>query len=579
MPSLPISQIKLIRDLLAFVVRVRPSIVPVTLLGLMSSIIELFAMFSVIPLGILASGRQIHNPELLDLAARLGLTLDARFFVAGFLSLFLLRTLTYVLTQILTGYISQKLVGDFSTRAFASFVRHLSFSDIFRHQIGHFLTLAGDEASRSSQIIVNIIRLVPVIFLFLCYGLFLLYQSWVAFFALTSFLLIMVLLLKNAFRKSLALGHRQQDESRIANTHFVESLGGLRTVRGFTAEDFIADRYLQLMEKYTWTLFLSEAQTNLSQAPIMIVVALALVGEVAFADNAWLVQQMPLILAGVMIFLRLLPIASQGLENALRLASNLKAGRNIAEMLKAIHVAEHRDSLAELPSDERVTLVEFERVSFGYSNDAPPVLLEFSCRFEKGKSYALSGPSGVGKSSLVDLMLKFFIPDKGMIRVNGRDISQLSANSLRQRIILCEQVVRIFHGTISENIAFGKSVTAEETSRVLAQVGLEEALRTMPAGADTTLTFQGSNLSGGQRQRVGVARALVRSADVLILDESTNALDFDTRKKILDALLTSYKDRILIFVTHDPYVMERVDCVLEMNSFRSSVQPIEAITG
>jgi ABC-type bacteriocin/lantibiotic exporter with double-glycine peptidase domain len=565
MPRLPKSEIKLIRDLLAFAVRERPSIVPITLLGVASSFIELLAMFSVVPLGILASGGLIHNSTLLRIAAFLGLTLDARFFVATFLSLFLLRYLTNVVTQVLNGYTAQKLMGSLSTHAFAAFVRHLSFSDIFRHQIGHFLALGGDEASRGSQIVINIMRLVPVIFLFLCYSLFLLYQSWPTFLGLASLLLVVVLSLKNAFRKSLALGQRQQEESRIACTHFVESLSGLRTVRGFTAEDFISDRYTQLMQKYTWTLFLSDALTNLSQVPIMVLVALALATEIAFADNAWLVQQMPFILAGIMIFLRLLPIASQGLENALRLASNLKAGQSIAEMLKAVETAEQHDSLARFPADEKVVSIEFDRVSFGYNTDACPVLSDFSCRFAKGRSYAVSGPSGVGKSSLVDLMLKFFAPSGGTIRVNGRNISQLSANSLRERIVLCEQVVRIFHGTILENVTFGHPVTKDEASRALSRVGLEDALRAMPTGSDTILTFQGSNLSGGQRQRVGVARALMRDADVLVLDESTNALDVDTRKKILNSLLSSYRDRILIFVTHDPYIVERVDEVIELS--------------
>ena len=215
-----------------------------------------------------------------------------------------------------------------------------------------------------------------------------------------------------------------------------------------------------------------------------------------------------------------------------------------------------------------MTAIAFEHVVFGYGAGTAPILSDFSCTFEKGKSYAIAGPSGVGKSSLVDLMLKFFVPQDGTIRVNGRDIAQLSSESLRQRIVLCEQVVRIFHGSIAENVAYGKDLARTDIDRALAHVGLQEALAALPAGADTVLSFQGSNLSGGQRQRVGVARALVRSADVLVLDESTNALDYETRKKIMDTLLASYKDRILIFVTHDPYVVERVDHVIEMSPAR-----------
>src|ERR1700691_177482 len=145
-------ELKLIRDLLLYAARRRPAIIPITLLGIASSAIELAAMLSVIPLGIIASGRQITNPTILRLAGHIGVTLDPKFFVALFLSLFLLRTGTFILTQVLNGYIGFSLMGDFSTRAFATFVRDLSFTDIHKHQIGHFVALAGDEASRGSQI-------------------------------------------------------------------------------------------------------------------------------------------------------------------------------------------------------------------------------------------------------------------------------------------------------------------------------------------------------------------------------------------------------------------------------------------
>jgi ABC-type bacteriocin/lantibiotic exporter with double-glycine peptidase domain len=569
------TQIRLIYDLLAFAIRRRPSIVSITLLGIASSIVELLAMLSVIPLGVLASGRQIHNATLFGVANHLGLTLDARFFVATFLSLFLVRTGTFILTQVLNGYIGQSLMGDFSTRAFASFVRDLSFSDIHKHQIGHFVALAGDEANRGSQIVVNLMRLAPVVFLFLLYGMVLLYQSWQGFIGLSVFIFLTAFSMRSAFRKSLSLGHRQQEESRVAVTHFIESLSGLRTVRSFTAENFIISRYAEMMKRYTRTLFLSEAFSNLSQVPIFLIAALSLVAMALYTDNKWLGQQMPAILAGIMIFFRLLPIANQGLENALRLTTNLRAGRNIAHMLRATQSAERTDPLPDFPDMEKIVSIQFDHVAFRYANDTPKILDNFSCRLQAGKSYALVGPSGVGKSSLIDLMLKFFMPLEGAIRVNGNDISQLSSASLRRHILLSEQAIRIFHGTILENVQFGHIRNDADARQALDMVGLEETLNALPAGGDTVLTFQGSNLSGGQRQRVGIARALFRTPDVLVMDESTNALDTRTRELVLESMLTSYRDRILIFVTHDPQVISRVDEVIEL---RAPTPPLSAET-
>ena len=161
------SQYRLMRDLLIFAVRRRPAIVPAAILGIASSIIELLAMFSIVPLSILASGQHIHNTILLGWAMRLGISLDAKLFVAVFLLLLYLRTATYVVAQVLIGYVGQNLMGDLLNPGFRNLYRRdLSFTEIHKHQIGHFVTLAGDEASRGSQIVVSIMRLLPIVFLF-----------------------------------------------------------------------------------------------------------------------------------------------------------------------------------------------------------------------------------------------------------------------------------------------------------------------------------------------------------------------------------------------------------------------------
>lgn len=555
---------KLIRDLLLFAVRRRPVIVPITLLGIASSIIELAAMLSVIPLGLIAGGRPIGGRRILSLADHLGLILNSKFFIVLFLSLFLLRTATYILTQALNGYVGHSIMADLSTKAFATFVRDLSFTNIHKHQIGHFVTLAGDEASRGSQIVVNFMRLAPVAILFLLYGLILLFSSWQAFVGLVIFILLTTASLQRIFRKTMVLGQRIQEESRDAHTHFIESLGGLRTIRSFTAEGFIVSRYAEMLRRYTRTLSISEALANLNQIPIFACAAMALFVVAVFYDDALLRKEMPAILAGIMIFFRLLPIANQGLENALRLTANLRAGRNVADMLRAASVAGQSASLPDLSDDERITSIEFDSVTFRYADDTPKILDRFSRTLKAGKSYALTGPSGIGKSSLIDLMLKFFVPLDGHIRINGKDIAQLSNASIRRHILLSEQTTRIFYGSVMENVRFGMSGNDAQAHEALAMVGLKEMLSNLPEGVDTILNFQGSNLSGGQRQRVGIARALSRTSDVLVMDESTNALDSGTRERVLESIMTSYSDRILIFVTHDPYVIARVDEVIEL---------------
>ena len=559
------SELRLVGRLVSFALREKPSIVPITLLGILSSIAEIIAMVSIIPLGLLASGGELSTHSLWrKFPALLGLEPNTKFFVVFFLAVLLLRLTTHCASQVFSTYTMQTLFAHFASRAHAAFVHHLPFQEIVKHQIGHFFTIAGDESNRGAQIVVGLMRVIPIIFLFTVYTAFIFYQSWRGGIGLSLLVVVMLLALKGAFRRTFTLGRRQQDESRATNTHFLDSLGGLRTVRGFTAEGFVIKRYESLIKQYSWTSFLTESFAQLTQVPVMVIIAVLMVGTIFYVDNSTMIANMPLFFAGVMMFTRLMPMASFGLETAMRLTANLKAGRNIDEMLQAVQDAEKADIFAPFPAGERIDRITFEALSFRYTDDTPEILHNFSCELKAGTSYAITGPSGTGKSSLVDLLLKFYTPAAGSIRVNGRDIAQLSTASLRQHIILAEQATRIFYGTVLENVQFDNVKAKDEAEAALRLVGLTDLLKSLPNGLATMLTFQGNNFSGGQRQRIGIARALVRTADVLILDESTNALDYDTRRSILDTLLASYKNRILIFVTHDPYVIKRVDEVIEL---------------
>ena len=478
----------------------------------------------------------------------------------------LLRMLTFMATQVLNSYIMQTLTAHFSARAYAAFVRHVPFEQILKQQIGYFVTLASDEAPRAGQIVIGVMKLVPIVFLVLAYVGTLFFQSWRSGLGLLILLTMTILSLRNAFKKALALGQRQQDEARVVNTHFIESLSGLRTVRGFTAESFVTSHYMSLMRNYSWTLFLIDALSQLTQLPAMILISAILSIVAIYTDSASLLQSMPLILAAILIFMRLQPIAIQGLEAALKLTANLKAGRKVAELLQVVTASGHNEALPPFPASEKITQIDFDRVSFQYNPDTPLVLKDFSCSFKAGISYAVIGPSGVGKSSLVDLLLRFFDPVGGRILVNGRDISRISTVSLRQRIVLAKQITRIFHGTVLENVQFGHMNATEEAHAALQAVGLQDLLSSLSEGAETVLNYQGSNFSAGQRQRVGLARALIRTADVLILDESTNALDPVIRERILDTLLEEYRHKIIIFVTHDPHVIARVSQVVQLDA-------------
>jgi ABC-type multidrug transport system fused ATPase/permease subunit len=321
-----------------------------------------------------------------------------------------------------------------------------------------------------------------------------------------------------------------------------------------------------MMKQYARTGFaIDTLNQTASMLPTVLLVAVLLVA-CQFADNLYLAAILPTIMVGAMMVLRLLPLAAQTLDLTQRLTADLKIGETITELLAAVRSARMAE-VSPLPAlDFPIREIEFRDVFFRYNSETPLVLNGFSTTFKAGRSYAISGPSGVGKSTIVDLLLKFYRPSAGQICVNGNSIENFSDQSLRRRIVLAEQAVRVFYDTIEHNVQFGRDATSEDVARILDMVGLDDFLATLPDGQLTLLNYQGSNVSGGQRQRIGLARALLKDADVLIMDESTSALDLATREKVLARILQRYKDRILIFIAHDPAILAQVDEVLHFGA-------------
>lgn len=568
MTTSPKTQIALLRNLVVYVIRIRPDAIATTLLGILSSALELAALTSLIPLSQLAGHQIIRGGSLWHrLPVMLSQAPDVKFYALMFLVLLLLRTASQTLAAVLAQDLNRKLIAHFSARTLEALVHHLTFEQVQKESVGHFVTLAGDEANRAAQIIAALMRLVPLATLFLLYLITIVYQSWKFGAGLFVFMLFTVACLWGAFRKSHALGNQQQKESRALNTHFIESLSGLRTVRSLTGERFVSNRYDMMIRAYARTCFHIDVINQISSAlPTTLLVTVLGIALSQFASPDWLTAALPAIMVGAMMVLRLLPLASQTLDIAMRLVADLKAAENISEMLDVVKSAAALKASPLPELEEPITRITFNNVSFRYSADTPKVLDKFSLNFEAGKSYAITGPSGSGKSSLVDLLLKFFQPQSGAILVNGRDIAGLSDISLRQRIVLAEQTVRIFYDTLQHNVLFGYNGSPDDVLAALDMVGLRDFIAALPEAEMTLLNFQGSNFSGGQRQRVGLARALLRSCDVLIMDESTSALDLVNKDRILKNIFSRNRDKIVIFIAHDPDILARVDEVVYLRS-------------
>jgi ATP-binding cassette subfamily C protein CydC len=225
-----------------------------------------------------------------------------------------------------------------------------------------------------------------------------------------------------------------------------------------------------------------------------------------------------------------------------------------------------------MPSlDESVTRanLEFDHVSFAYSPIESEVLHEISFEVRPGKRVAIVGPSGSGKSTLMRLALRLWDPTKGLIRLNGRNISMLALDALRDRIGVVAQDTYLFNDTIRGNLLLARPGASEdELAQVLDQAQLSEFVRQLPRGLETWIGEQGLRLSGGERQRLAIARALLKDAPILILDEITANLDPLTEGALLDSLDGLMHGRTTLMMTHRLIAMERMDEILVLDHGR-----------
>jgi ATP-binding cassette, subfamily B, bacterial MsbA len=210
-------------------------------------------------------------------------------------------------------------------------------------------------------------------------------------------------------------------------------------------------------------------------------------------------------------------------------------------------------------SDARLELAD---VHFAYQ-PGTPVLRGINFVAERGKLIALVGPSGGGKSTVLNLILRFYEIDSGHIDIDGQNIAAVSRRSLREHVAYVGQIVHLFRGTIRENIALGKLDASKDEIIAAAQAAhAHEFIESFPAGYDTQVGEHGLQLSGGQRQRIAIARALIKDAPIILLDEATAALDSESERTVQEAIAELCKGRTTIAIAHRLSTIMHADCIL-----------------
>jgi len=345
-----------------------------------------------------------------------------------------------------------------------------------------------------------------------------------------------------------------------------ETLMGMRIIRSFNATQFILDKFSKENDSYRKASLQGFAKRELapafSEASGVIVVACILV----YGGSLVLNNQTSGIGLSAGEFIAFIAIFSQAIRPAKAMVialANIQrgeaAGQRILQVLDT--PVEIDDKPDAIPLQSFEDAVEFQNVSFAYNNK--PVLQNVSFTIKKGKTVALVGPSGVGKSTIADLIPRFYDVKSGAVLIDGVDVRNYTMESLRSHMSFVTQEVILFNDTIFNNIALGKpDAKLEDVIEAAKIANAHEFISNTEDGYQTIIGDRGIRLSGGQRQRLSIARAVFKNPSILILDEATSALDTESEKLVQDALNKLMEGRTTLVIAHRLSTIKEADEII-----------------
>jgi ABC-type bacteriocin/lantibiotic exporter with double-glycine peptidase domain len=491
-----------------------------------------------------------------NFAVFFGLPDDAATWLWLFLFLFGLRMLVGLIQIILNTSVSKKIHAKLSSSTFSTVISAVPLIEIYKQSIGYYMGLAGDDAIRVGQLFFAFIQMLSALFSAII-GLIVLYlYSKNVFIFTIIFLGICAVVLGFLIDKILALSNQATKFSREASTSFIEAFNGIRSIRSMAGEVYVNKRYESAVYRYAIVLFWIDVFNHASRTVPGLLLLVG--GLILIFPGSTFLEGISVIyfFAVTTMLVRVLSFLSVVVYSGGRVAADIRAVFDLKRII--LESGKYNESNIKKRILDKVNGIELSNLTCGYVPEKP-ILSEVFLEMRKGVSYALVGKSGAGKSTLSDILLGLLPPLSGQLRIGGLAFEDIEINSIRRKVVLVEQQTRIFSASIKDNISFGLPSTDDEIERVIDYSGLREFIDSLPRGVNTMLDYQGANLSGGQRQRIGLARALIRDPDVLILDEATSALDTQTRDVVIENLMELFGNKILLFITHDKYVIEIVD--------------------
>ncbi len=487
----------------------------------------------------------------------------------AFLGLTAIGGVASYLDTVLSARISQAFLLSMRT-SFFRHLQHLSLNFFERRQMGDVLArLSGDVAAIETFLLSGLADATSAILTLGVFTVLLLVLDWQL--ALLSFVVIPLFwFVTRSFSGRLKAASREtRRRSGTLNAAAEESLANVMLVQAYNRQDHEVGRFHREGQHRYRALMRTSRLGGLFSALIELVENIGAV--IVIGVGAWALARGQLTLGGLLVFITMLsrmygPIRELiSIVNAVYAAS--AAAERVLEFLDARPAV--LDPAAAGPPEPVTGRVDLTRVSFRYPGTDRDVLNDVSLHVPAGRTVALVGASGAGKSTIVKLFLRFYDPVRGAVCLDGQDLRGMSLSGLRDNVAVLLQENLVFDGTIRDNIAYGRPDASEaDIEKAARAADAHEFIAALPEGYATVVGQRGRLLSGGQRQRIAIARAMIRDAPVLILDEPTTGLDAESGRRIMEPLRRLMTGRTTIIISHNLLTVQDADSVVVLDAGR-----------
>jgi len=449
----------------------------------------------------------------------------------------------------LMNYVGQRVVADIRERLYEH-LQSLSLSFFHRNPTGMLMSrITNDVNAMQGAVSYAVTSMIKDSFTAVgLIGVVLYRDFWMGLLALAIFPFAAWLFVK--FSRKMRRASRKSLESMGYISAFLqETIFGQRIVKAFGMEAYEAERFRRANDQY-FRYLMKRLKVRALSTPVMETMGYIGIGGFILLGGLSVVKgrMTPGEFFSFMTALAMLYDPLRGLSKVnMQIQEGIAAAKRVFEVFDQQPEVKEAENAIELPPFNQT--IAYRGVSFRY--DGEWVLKDISFTVKKGEKIAIVGASGAGKSTLVNLLLRFYDPTTGEILIDGIDIRKVTLKSLRDQIAIVTQEVILFNDTVKNNIAYGRpDVSDEEIIEAAKAANAHDFIMQLPEGYDTVIGEQGVKLSGGQRQRISIARALLKNAPILILDEATSSLDAESEREIQEALDRLMESRTVFIIAH-----------------------------